>query len=352
LLHPQSTKRSASITAARETFSRGTYTNRLQWHHLSSSGKYCARRIRYLAAIYARTGELDVTRNGSHSKKHRIIDIDFVRADCLQFLDSHRRIQPILFNKWLIDYLPANGFDIVSVQTSRKWLIELGFKKQTRKKGVYYDGHDREDVQTFLHQQYLPFLDRIEPSRAQYIGDDLTVVIEPQKTDAPQIRVAYHDECIYHSNDITDTYYARDDYQELPKKGMGRCLHVSDFVFECCGFLNLEKIVSPDRLSDLRERRVIPAQISSRVIIYPGKNADAWWDCQQLLLQCRVTLDLFELAYPGDVMCAIFDCSSNHQAFADDALVVSRMNVNPGGKQPSMHDTKFVPLDQVRSCLV
>lgn len=32
LLHPQSTKRSASITAARETFSRGTYTNRLQWH--------------------------------------------------------------------------------------------------------------------------------------------------------------------------------------------------------------------------------------------------------------------------------------------------------------------------------
>lgn len=33
----------------------------------------------------------------------------------------------------------------------------------------------------------------------------------------------------------------------------------------------------------------------------------------------------------------IFDQSSGHNAFPEDALVASHMNVNPGGKQPVMH---------------
>ena len=36
-------------------------------------------------------------------------------------------------------------------------------------------------------------------------------------------------------------------------------------------------------------------------------------------------------------MCFIFDQSSGHNVFADDALVDSSMNVNPGRKQPVMH---------------
>ena len=36
-------------------------------------------------------------------------------------------------------------------------------------------------------------------------------------------------------------------------------------------------------------------------------------------------------------LCWIFDQSSGHNAFAADALVASRMNVKPGGKQPVMH---------------
>ena len=34
----------------------------------------------------------------------------------------------------------------------------------------------------------------------------------------------------------------------------------------------------------------------------------------------------------------IFDHSSSHAAMAEDSLDVSRMNVNPGGKQRVMHD--------------
>lgn len=34
----------------------------------------------------------------------------------------------------------------------------------------------------------------------------------------------------------------------------------------------------------------------------------------------------------------VFNHSSCHSAMLDDALVVSRMNVNPGGRQPTMRD--------------
>jgi hypothetical protein len=36
------------------------------------------------------------------------------------------------------------------------------------------------------------------------------------------------------------------------------------------------------------------------------------------------------------------DNSQGHSAYSTDALVVSRMNVNPGGKQAQMHDTWFM----------
>src|ERR1700722_487369 len=43
--------------------------------------------------------------------------------------------------------------------------------------------------------------------------------------------------------------------------------------------------------------------------------------------------------YPDGVGVFIFDCSSAHEAYADDALMAHKMNRGPGGKQPKMHDT-------------
>ena len=38
-------------------------------------------------------------------------------------------------------------------------------------------------------------------------------------------------------------------------------------------------------------------------------------------------------------MCFVFDHSSCHGTFAEDALDASKVNLKPGGKQPRMHDT-------------
>ncbi len=46
----------------------------------------------------------------------------------------------------------------------------------------------------------------------------------------------------------------------------------------------------------------------------------------------------FERLHPGMQACILVDNSSGHCAFAEDALMVSRMNFHPGGKQARMRD--------------
>ncbi len=55
-------------------------------------------------------------------------------------------------------------------------------------------------------------------------------------------------------------------------------------------------------------------------------------------------VEIVDVKYPkeqGWRRCWIFDNSSCHNAMADDALNVNRMNVNPGGAQRIMRDTSF-----------
>jgi len=53
--------------------------------------------------------------------------------------------------------------------------------------------------------------------------------------------------------------------------------------------------------------------------------------------------------YPNCVAVFAFDNNSNYTAFEKDTLVASRMNLNPGGKQPIMYDTYFGPNQQPQS---
>jgi len=51
------------------------------------------------------------------------------------------------------------------------------------------------------------------------------------------------------------------------------------------------------------------------------------------------SIQIFQMAYPNEIAVFAFDNSSGHACKAPDALVASRMNFHPGGKQPIMHDT-------------
>ena len=168
-------------------------------HILNKKSHHAARQVLHWALEFKRTGDIALSSRGRHSKRQRAIDIDFVRHDILEMLDERRRTSAAKFLVVLNQYLENNGFATVSPRTARKWLTrDLGFRRHNRKKGVYFDGHDRPDVQQYLHEIYIPTMDKIECRRRQYVGDEMEVVILPEDHDQPEIRVCYHDESTIH----------------------------------------------------------------------------------------------------------------------------------------------------------
>jgi hypothetical protein len=136
--------------------------------------------------------------------------------------------------------------------------------------------------------------------------------------------------------------WVKGDQQPIWKKGGGRAIHVSDFISETIGRLKL----SEEQISD---QHMLPAKkrlpkFEARAIIYLGKGFDAWWDLKQLIVQIKNTISIFELMHPDHTGVFLFDRSSAHEGFAEDALNINRMNVNPGGKQKRLRDT-IIPLN-------
>ena len=55
--------------------------------------------------------------------------------------------------------LPTLGYNLevgLSEHTARHWLFKLGWQQTRLKKGVYMDGHEREDVKDYRQRIFLP----------------------------------------------------------------------------------------------------------------------------------------------------------------------------------------------------
>ena len=106
---------------------------------------------------------------------------------------------------------------------------------------------------------------------------------------------------------------------------------VSDFLTPDDGRLRYQ-----DSTTDKIER-------ACQIITYgSGKNDDGYWTAEKMVAQVKEKgIPIFEKRFPNKKAIFAFDNSSGHAAFAEDALVASRMNLNPGGAQPKMHSTTF-----------
>jgi len=116
-----------------------------------------------------------------------------------------------------------------------------------------------------------------------------------------------------------------DGHLPLRKKGHGRSIMVSDIISELEGPL---KGVDDNG-----------KEIWAREIIFPGKNHDGYWTAEDMAAQFRKAIAIHKRNHPNRIGLWAFDNSSNHNCVAKDALVVSRMNLSPGGKQAVMRDT-------------
>jgi len=153
--------------------------------------------------------------------------------------------------------------------------------------------------------------------------------------------LVFQDESIFHTNEYRRRSWLAEDQQAIRKKGNGRVVHVSDFISETIGRIRLSEDQIAQQLALPAERRL--PTFEARKITYPGKGFDAWWDLNQLINQLAHTIKVFDHTHPDRVAIFVFDRSSAHEGFAENALNVHNMNVNPGNKQRRLRDT-VIPL--------
>ena len=111
---------------------------------------------------------------------------------------------------------------------------------------------------------------------------------------------------------------------------------VSDFIDEHNGYLRLtEEEFSAHKKDHPRLRR------QSHEFLEYGKEHEGYWTAEKFLKQLESASIIANIKYPRDKgfrICFVFDHSSYHGTFAEDALDASKMNMEPGGKQPQIHD--------------
>jgi hypothetical protein len=160
-----------------------------------------------------------------------------------------------------------------------------------------------------------------------YSGQDMNDVQPPTSLDGPTIVWVTHDESVFYANDDGGKGWSKDESPDLHKKGRGRSIMVSDFLCPCHGRLY---------------RHVAGTKTFSTRVLEIGKNNEGYWTSDHVINQVNEeVLVAFAELHPNAIALFTFDQSTNHAAFAPDALRASNMNMNPGGAQAIMRPGKF-----------
>ena len=146
---------------AMDTFIRRfglTQVNAAKEASLFIGHNYNEKTIRYWRKdYYTNYGEFSESQQGKHARPF-ILDDERFRQKAAEWVRSNASIQgnPNMtsedFKNWVNNELlpnttiPMNCPTQIQSRTARKWLHELGFRPHSHKKGVFIDGHERDDV--------------------------------------------------------------------------------------------------------------------------------------------------------------------------------------------------------------
>ncbi|KAE9389954.1 hypothetical protein BT96DRAFT_834161 [Gymnopus androsaceus JB14] len=299
-------------------------------------GPYYARRLRDEANHLLKTGQILETKQGQGAAHASLLNHHDIRESVLKF--ARRQLRPAKLVRYVNRFLfPKLGIQSeLSERTAFNWLSKVGFNLTKVMKGVYVDGHEREDVVAYRNKFIKIFEEEIFP------GDQLEIETPPKLPPGVKAhRVVCQDECCTSANDQCLYEWKEEGAQPLRDKTRGRPIHTSDFVLEGSGYLKLsdEEIAAQKKLPKEPLPPSLNLQFEARKIIYPGANHNPWWDMKQLIAQVKDAIQIFDVKFPNDVGVWIFDCSSAHESFAEDSLRANKMNRGSGGQQPKMHDT-------------
>ena len=94
------------------------------------------------------TGQLSSNRGDHDTHTGSLLHDEDFQLAARTFVRKHacRKGQPNLTCKMFADWIDEEYGQRIHDDTARRWMISLGFSRVHHQKGVYFDGHDRDDV--------------------------------------------------------------------------------------------------------------------------------------------------------------------------------------------------------------
>ncbi|CAN0377896.1 unnamed protein product, partial [Scytosiphon promiscuus] len=190
-------------------------------------------------------------------------------------------------------------------------------------KCVYVDGHNRPDV---LEAEMLMLKERMYR-------------LLP---DCEVLSLYFHDETTAKENDDGNHKWMSNlKGAAIRVKGEGRAAHISDVIGVDHWPLQLGKeqwaMMQEDR--DVVKTKNDPS--TAAVVMTVGAHQDGYWTCDRMCAQLPGIFAIMELtSEPYRQGVVIFDNSTGHGAYDDDALLPQNINMAPGGEKVA-----FAPLE-------
>lgn len=319
------------------------------------------RTIRQWQTDFLEAGEIPDNKQGRYKRTGILWSSEKLNEKASAYVREHASVKgeanltSITFCEWVNeDLLPNSNLEPgfprkVSIDLAQRWLHRMGFEVLSPKKGMYIDGHEREDEVKergiflkkmaelgFVHPDNAP-----TPESARAYPCDVPL---PSTETRDKTVFFFHDESTFNSNEDQHFQWGQKGEHMLRPKSKGSGIMVSDFIDERKGYLALTE---EEHRKAVKNDSSIKQQ--ARLLLEYGENREGYFTSEKFMAQVDIAVKIAEVKYPRSdnwKYVWIFDQSSCHKAMADDALDASKMNVKPGGMQPKMRTTMWAGKEQ------
>jgi hypothetical protein len=114
----------------------------------------------------------------------------------------------------------------IRVRTARRWLKKMGFVYNTVQKGLYFDGHEREDVKAYRKDVFLPQWKKYSERFVEF-NEDGKFQKPPLPDGVLPLVLVTHDESTFNANDGRRMIWMENGKQPIRPKGQGKGIMVS-----------------------------------------------------------------------------------------------------------------------------
>ncbi|OAD74318.1 hypothetical protein PHYBLDRAFT_144765 [Phycomyces blakesleeanus NRRL 1555(-)] len=256
-------------------------------------------------------GKISEHQQGKHAKQSSIVDDEDLKKKVIVWLRTQK----------------AERRTVVDL---KKYLNEMLFPSCLgNNQDVYYDGHERQDLIQYCYAWAMRMIG-YKQCLSDFTGEDeeiemTSLLLENQK----KLVMVTHDESTFYAHDEKVDMWLEEGESHIRKKGQGRSLMFSRIFVPNLksSILPLKNFFNFNHHNNGTMR--VKGWVSCR-IFNVGVAYGSYWTSKDMLDQLKNhVIPLFKSLHEGCTGVFIFNQSSNHKAYATDALVATHMVLKP-----------------------